>query len=248
MDPLPQLIERAYVLFAGYRPGVELDTCTVCCMEPEDAEQLKRLPLREIPVQLLQYYQDAAKPEELDQNELRYFAPRYLELVKDFTFPSSEASLSLNRFGYFEWSVWTEEEQALFTEFRDLVFAKYLSCDFPSDPGPMSMLLLFHTAKFGIAGPLHQLRTCEAAYGLKRFSQLWDWLGANNKGTFCVTDAFADEAFNNELLAWLLSPDVRGHFLEAMELEIMEPSGHFTPWEQQQLSWQYEVLLNLPEN
>ncbi len=83
LKELNNIVEQAYQLFSGNQPGEYLDACTICCMKESHAAELKSMPLREIPLELLEEYQDAARPERLNLRELKYFAPRYLELVKN---------------------------------------------------------------------------------------------------------------------------------------------------------------------
>ena len=122
MQNLNNLVKEAYDVFAGHQPKAEIDACTCCCMTEEDAQALVALPVDEIPLAVLRKYQEAATPEKLDKGELKYFAPRYLELIKSYQYPSFEPALALTRFTKIRSSDWTEEERQLLDDFAIAFF------------------------------------------------------------------------------------------------------------------------------
>ena len=84
-EALMAAVETAYKVFAGYRPGHQLATCRCpMCMDDYTEEELLNTPLREIDCRLLSEYTWSANGTnnpKYDPNELRYFLPRYFELI-----------------------------------------------------------------------------------------------------------------------------------------------------------------------
>ena len=83
-------IEEAYRVFSAYRLGHDLIVCHCpCCMTEEAKRQLVNTPLRSIPAKLLAEYTNSAHEYDDDQvpRELRYFLPRYFELIAAHDYP-----------------------------------------------------------------------------------------------------------------------------------------------------------------
>ncbi|CAN7458094.1 hypothetical protein LJR220_004129 [Bradyrhizobium sp. LjRoot220] len=83
-------IEEAYRVFGAYRLGHDLIACHCrCCMTEEEERQLVKTPLRSIPADLLAEYTNSAHDYDDDRvaRELRYFLPRYFELIAAHDYP-----------------------------------------------------------------------------------------------------------------------------------------------------------------
>ncbi|MBR1280988.1 hypothetical protein JQ597_02930 [Bradyrhizobium sp. AUGA SZCCT0177] len=83
-------IEEAYRVFGAYRLGRDLVVCHCrCCMTEETERQLVNTPLRSIPADLLAEYTNSAHDYDDGQvaRELRYFLPRYFELIAARDYP-----------------------------------------------------------------------------------------------------------------------------------------------------------------
>ncbi len=81
---LRAVIEEAYVVFAGDSVGIPLGVCKCnCCCSDESERLLVKTPVRQIPSALLSEYTNSAHgfSEASDGHALRYFLPRYLELI-----------------------------------------------------------------------------------------------------------------------------------------------------------------------
>ena len=84
------VIEEAYRVFSAYRLGHDLIVCHCpSCMTEEAKRQLVGAPLRSIPAELLAEYTNSAHSYDDDQvsRELRYFLPRYFELIAAHDYP-----------------------------------------------------------------------------------------------------------------------------------------------------------------
>lgn len=77
-------VDAAYRTFARYGPLRHLTLCLCnCCATPEDRQKLINTPLRQIPSALLAEYTNSAHGVPPDTDELKYFLPRYFELISD---------------------------------------------------------------------------------------------------------------------------------------------------------------------
>lgn len=244
MTQMDQLIEDIYKLFSGNQPGQYIDACTDCCMSPVDARRIKTIPLREIPLELMIEYQGAAKPAVLDLAELKYFAPRILEFIKDFQIPSFLPEVSLDRFSYFSDSDWTKEERQLLDAFALAFFGNYIAMPMQKDQlSLMEVLLMFYKGNFKI-NPLLQLwAACDQPASLLRFVQLLNSSEITRHGQFGIKNAFSEPIFETQFRTWLEAESTKAAFRQKIEQAIMEPSGEFTESELIELSWQYDGLV-----
>jgi len=123
-------IETAYRVFARYdlRAGLMVCRCDVC-VPPQAARALATLPLREIPAPVLGEYTDSAHElTPLVADQLRYFLPRYFELLAGGEVPTAlGVETCLRRLGHADWrAAWPRAEadaiSAFFTaQFRALL-------------------------------------------------------------------------------------------------------------------------------
>jgi hypothetical protein len=121
---LSAIVEDAYRIFGGYRPHDTLTVCHCnCCMTVETERELLKTPLRQIPAELLAEYTNSAH----DWNdgpvarEMRYFLPRYLELIA-LNDPPDRMGLDicLRRLGQAHWrKTWPQPEEDIVDRFFD---------------------------------------------------------------------------------------------------------------------------------
>lgn len=243
-EEIDAIVKEFYKVFSKNKPQQLLDACTRCCMTPEDAEKLKSFSVPNIPFYLLKEYQDAAKPASLDLGELKYFAPRYFELISTFQFPSFEPLLSLDRFGYFTDAVWTHEEKVLFDRFMYQFFKKFIKTNRKERIIPaMDFLLLFYKGNFEIKGILELVETLKEPENLVFFSELLDDVKMTHKGYLKVDNSFSDKKFSELICSWVISPGVKKIFKPRIESEILNPSGIFDEVQLTELSRKYEMLV-----
>ncbi len=135
MSPeLRACVDDGYRVFAGYTLGGKLIACHCdVCMTEATALELARTPLREMPAALLAEYTNSAH--DWDDNtarQLRYFLPRYFELIAANDPPDNLGlAVCLRRLGYAEWrTAWPAEESAVIDRFFDeLMISSLLRLD-----------------------------------------------------------------------------------------------------------------------
>jgi hypothetical protein len=121
---LAAIVEEAYRVFGRYKLA---DTLTVChcnvCMTVEVERELIKTPLRQIPSLTLAEYTNSAH--DWDDGpvarEMRYFLPRYFELIAAYDPPDNIGlDICLRRIGRGGWrSKWPAEEEQLIDRFLD---------------------------------------------------------------------------------------------------------------------------------
>lgn len=141
VPPLADVIEKAYRLFRHYRPQNPLNVCHCdVCLSVENEAKLLSTPLRQIPGTLLAAYTDAvsagAEAERFD--ELRYFLPRYFELIAANDPPDNMGpDICLRRLREARWRTsWPADQVALIEDFFDAYLLSSLAdfeiCQWPA--------------------------------------------------------------------------------------------------------------------
>jgi len=119
------IVEDAYRVFGGYAlvgPTLTVCNCNVC-MTVETERELIETPLREIPANLLAEYTNSAH--DWDDGpvarEMRYFLPRYLELIAMGEPPDQMGlDICLRRIGRGGWRrTWARGEEDVIDRFFD---------------------------------------------------------------------------------------------------------------------------------
>ena len=123
----PQLhavIDEAYEVFGHYRVRHSLSVCHCnCCMTEEDERDLLKTPLRDIPANLLAEYTNSAHAWDDGPvaREMRYFLPRYFELLAiDDPPDNGGVDICLRRLRYANWRAkWPDRECDVIDRFFD---------------------------------------------------------------------------------------------------------------------------------
>jgi len=245
MKELDLLINEAYKLFSGNKINDNLDACDVCCLNKEEVDSLKSIELRKIPLKLLTEYQNAAKPEVLNIIELKYFAPRYLEFLKNFQFPAIEPLLSLTRFGYFTEVDWAIEEWILLNNFSRLYFNRYLNQDInePCNISTIEVLLMFYKGNFDLEYLLKEWETQSSNESIFSFNELLGDIDFENREKPMVKDAFSDEKFSNIICDWIFSNSVKIKFREELKKALSGTNLFWCDLDKEKLNNHYALLM-----
>jgi hypothetical protein len=122
--PLPAIIADAYRVFGGYSLGGSVVVCNCpVCMTKEVEADLIRTPLRLIPSNILAEYTSSAHGWDDDKiaDDMRYFLPRYLELIADDDAPDHMGlDICLRRLAGAKWRAnWPGAEAEVLERFFD---------------------------------------------------------------------------------------------------------------------------------
>ncbi len=243
MEEIDEIVKEAYKIFSGNKPGEYLDAGGLWAFERENALKLKSLPIRDIPLELLRSYHSSPKLRKLNLSELKYFAPRYLELIKDNEFPSFIEVLSLDRFGYFNESDWKTDERELLNRYALGVFRNYLKSEWKGSLLPHEMLLMFHKGNFKIDKLLKEWERTSEQESLIKFYMLLNNIEYTKYGKLEVTDAFSDKKFNDQICDWVRSKSVKVIFREKIQHALMNPGESFSRSYWEELSWRFEMMI-----
>lgn len=129
---LQAIVDEAYKIFAPYRIGSSLVVCHCdLCMDEEIEHELVRTPLREIPANVLAEYTNSAHEYDAGQvaTELRYFLPRYLELIGAYDPPCHLGlDICLRRVGFAKYQErWPRAEADVLDRFFEAFLRQSLS-------------------------------------------------------------------------------------------------------------------------
>lgn len=111
------IIERAYQVFGRYPVPRNFDICGACCVSPEEEWALYEVPLRKLSFEVLNSYNQSARSEVQDSNEVRYLLPRLFELIAHGQYPGISDEVSLSRVGGASPTSWLPVEYDLLTQF-----------------------------------------------------------------------------------------------------------------------------------
>lgn len=145
------IINQVYNIFNYPKPTSVTNVCTECCMSKEQARLLLTTALNEIPLEILQEYNDGAQALYFDRKEFSYFLPRYLELISQFQFTSAvDVSLSLKNLKFNCKELWTnkKEEKCI----HDFIIAFFKNClktkVFPGNMQLIELINMLHISGF----------------------------------------------------------------------------------------------------
>lgn len=128
---LDRAIEDAYRIFARYQLPLPLRVCYCnVCVSLDDAKLLVETPLRDISVELLSQYTSSAHgyDESLHGSSLRYFLPRYFELIALNQAPyNDDLPQCLKRLGHADYRhTWSPDEVAVIDRYFDALLVDKL--------------------------------------------------------------------------------------------------------------------------
>ncbi len=114
-----EIIERAYQVFGHYQVPECFDMCVDddCCVSLEDEQAMYQTPLRELPFSVLNAYNQSARLEKQDADEVRYLLPRLFELIAHGQYPGVSRELALDRIGDADPKSWLPAEYDLLSQF-----------------------------------------------------------------------------------------------------------------------------------
>jgi hypothetical protein len=219
---LQEIIRKAYEIFSKYPVTRPLDVCTdECCMKVEDEARLASLPVRQIPLELLTQYNDSAKPEKTQIEEIKHFLPRYLELIAAFNFPTHSAELSFSRLTPFDKSEWTEPELEILENFSTEFFTHALSTyPIPSFNDKIdSILIMLWRGNFNVEKLLTVWEHASSLQSLLHFNDLY-FYGFSQQKRSKLSNSFGDKELAHLLVNWLENERTHKIFKEQIERTV----------------------------
>lgn len=239
---LTDIIDKSYSLFASYHLTRPLDICTDCCMSPDDEATLARLPVRQIPRDLLAAYNDGAKPDKTRIEEVKHFLPRYLDLLVQFEFPTHSAELSFSRLTPFDKAQWTKDELELLNDFSIEYFKHCLSIyPLPSFNDEIdTILIMFGKADFNIDDLLTIWENTNTKESMLHFRDLY-FYGFDPYNHTKLSSPFDDKKLEVTLRTWLETEKVNQCFADTIE-QLIIGDNDLDTLDIDQLSLLYDII------
>ncbi|MDR3158130.1 MAG: hypothetical protein LBU11_03795 [Zoogloeaceae bacterium] len=237
---LEDLVELAYRLFAAYPAPEKLAACEHC-MGMEAQERVRTTAVRDIPADLFWRYHFAALDDKrMPLGEVKYFLPRYLDLISRFeegsvgfegalthlppeTYRHKEKFTTL--YSRLNPDDWKAEEFTLLNAWAKAFFSRCLSQYYDYDLFPDvpriesidEMLIMLAHGGFDLSPLLDLWAEDHRLTALLHAKDLLLW-GFNEEMT-AMENAFAenDEALCATLSGWLQTAKVCAHFRQGCE-------------------------------
>ena len=233
------IINKAYSTFNYLKPISITNVCTECCMPKYQARLLLTTALNEIPLKLLQEYNDGAQALHFDRKEFSYFLPRYLELIGQFQFTSAiDVSLSLKNLEFDCKEFWTNENEVkCIHDFIITFFEKCIKTEtFPDNTELIEIINMLHVAGFNVRLLLPIWLANLHNYAIVHLEQLIS-NNFNYRGKM-YTSGFVNSDLNSILEDWIKSS--KQIILAAIEKHIM--SSVLKEKQLQKLSYLYDTI------
>ena len=238
---LRETIDRAYKEFSKYSATLPLDVCTDCCMTIEETTTLASISVDSIPKDLLSSYNDSAKPEKTEIQEVKHFLPRYLELISDFNFPTHSSELSFSRLTPFDKNEWTKNELEILFGFQEEFFKLCLKTyPIPSFGDKIdSVIIMFWRSGLGVDILLSVWEETESLESILHFKDLY-FEGFEKYNRSKLSNSFGDKELCKKLTTWIQEPKANSIFQEQIERIILLDSS-----QDQQTIYEFNLLYDI---
>lgn len=236
--PLEAATQAVYCTFSAYRaPAIgALDVCTACCMDADLALQMSRLPLHQLTEKHFYQYNVSAKSQVQPADEIKYLAPRLLELLTEGARLHHSTELYLDRLGKCEPGSFSATEQSALQGFALAHFAQGLEewsagSDHPfQGENAFTILLMWAYARVPLEPLLERWLDCESDASTLHFVDAcyWDYVwNANQMGNAFASDQ-AD--YKRTMEQWLNTPATKARWThKLMRLVDQGPTSDWLP-------------------
>ncbi|WP_396174112.1 hypothetical protein [Flavobacterium sp.] len=240
---LEEIVEKIYTEFANYRAKLPLDVCIECCMTIDETTKLVSLPLKEIPVELLALYNDSAKPNKTEISEVKYFLPRYIDLISQFKFPTHSPELSFSRLIPFDQTEWTKNELSLLKIFQTAFFKECINTfPIPSFGDKIdSILIMFWKSQIGIDNLFNIWKETDSLESTLHFKDLY-YEGFEYYNRKKLTNVFGDSELYVKINNWIENKATKISFRTRIENIILN-DNELDEQTKNEMSLLYETLI-----
>lgn len=221
--PLNAAVQGLYRTFGRYKaPYEHLDVCTGCCMDVALEREMRRLPLRQLSEKHFYQYNDSAKSTVQPADEIKYLAPRLLELLAQGARLHHSTELYLDRLGRCEPGSYDQDEQAALQAFATAYFAQGLEQwesaerDTFQGDSAFTILLMWDYAGVPIEPLLHHWLACESDASTLHFVDAcyWEYIWNSQQ----ISSAFSSDRtrYRQVMEQWLADPAVSARWAEKL--------------------------------
>ena len=243
---LKSLVEESYDLFRDFHVNKIRDSCTFCCIDKNEENYLINTPIRNISLESLSQYNDAAfSHRDFNSSELKHFLPRYLDIIKDLKSPSHSFELSLQRVkSYANEDLWDEKEINLINKFGELFLKKCLLI-YPLNGDVFSIidvLIMLWNANIDLKKLLSLWVENKEIESIFHFKDLiFNDIKFQYRRKLKINNPFSTEEFSSIICQWLALSKTRQVFSEKIEYFLLETSS-LSEEDEEELSIFHEVI------
>lgn len=243
---MQQLIEESKVLFLEYSTLYSLDICTLCCVDKTHENLLRKSDRYNIPLEAIYEYNSSAKSgytlETAD--ELKYFAPRILELLVQGAEIHHSIELYLCRFKLVPHEAWSTKEIDFFNRYAiayiDQVFHKNSLFQREAITDYLIMLNHLPIANKTLLSFLLEKKETSTLFA---FASLY--LYEVNWNKLKMANAFAEPKFEKLIIDFLRLKTTKEKLVQKIENLFWVEETILTSEEDLQLNSLYTILKNL---
>ena len=233
--PLEVATQAVYQAFAGYdAPHGLLDVCTACCMDAELEREMRHLPLRQLTQRHFYEYNDSAKSQVQPADEIKYLAPRRLDMLAEGARLHHSTELYLDRLGRCELGSFSAAEQSALQGYALAYFAQGLeqwpaaSDSLFQGDNSFTILLMWAYARVPLEPLLEHWLDSDSDASTLHFVDAcyWDYVwNTNQMGNAFATDRVE---YRCTMEAWLNSPATKTRWTE--KLLRLADAGPTSSW------------------
>ncbi|WP_413995911.1 hypothetical protein [Maribacter sp. 2307ULW6-5] len=238
------LIEESKTLFGEYGRLYSLDICSPCCVSREDEQLLLGHDRYQVPLPAIYAYNDTAKSGYTleTMGELKYFAPRILELVAQNAEVHHSRELYLQRFHLAPREGWSPSELDFFERYALALFAEQLG----SAKSPIRTLVMLHDLPVDVSALFPPMFKQHPKQLVLFFADLY--LYKVNWRKHKLINAFARKELSNVVIEFLLKEDTLRRVSETLEHLVWVQAIELSAREEEQFEILYTVLGGLRNN
>ncbi|MEM7303590.1 MAG: hypothetical protein AAF468_21125 [Pseudomonadota bacterium] len=182
LPALNPIVDEAYEVFGSYKPNLPLHSCGCdMCVPPEMQKEIISTPLRDLPLGLLQSWEESAAANAsvaADDNfdlgeawslEVRAFLPRIMQALAEGEEPSTLGIENAFRTAaQADWTMWPDQERKLLARFAE----EYFLCSL--NRVALSWAPIGHVLKYGTDGDEAAVMLLVMGIDVERVIALWD--------------------------------------------------------------------------
>lgn len=213
-------IERMYKVFSRHRLRTTFEGCP-CCWDPDETYVLRSTHLSKLTAAELYNYEWSATWTCGDEQDLKYFLPRILELTLTPQPHSPEIEVILGILNRIEWMTWPPDE-------RDAILGVLEACweaaftNFDDVTWPGQVLVGLAHAKVPLTPYLDRWLTIDTDFARTSLAETIRTQVISNATTIRLWRGPDDHHGSDEIEAWLKSETVQQYLFAGIDLPPVE--------------------------
>lgn len=240
LEIMENFIEESKQLFKSYNKLYSLDICTYCCVSKNFEEELWRSNRFEVSTKAIYEYNSSAKGGYTLEtaSELKYFAPRIIELVLQEEEIHHSTELFFTRFAHIPYTAWNKEELNFFQKFADAYCVAITEEKRPYGEDLTSLLLMLSKLPINISKLLAYWMSKKSISNLLLLADFY----LDELSYLKVNNAFAEKEFNDVIIDFMFDEKIINQLLGYIEKLFWVDEIQFSEEQENQLNYLYTFL------